>query len=170
MPARRRSSGITRRQGLLGLVALVPVGALASCSSEQAPDAPPTTTAAAPPPISARVAEEEAALIALYDAAIAALPAGQDQARSTLELIRRQHADHLSALGGGQLNASAEGVPGAAPQPLQASISTLLDAERQAARDRIRSCVEATDMDLSRTLAFIGASEASHVPALRDLR
>jgi hypothetical protein len=25
-------------------------------------------------------------------------------------------------------------------------------------------------MDLSRTLAFIGASEASHVPALRDLR
>ena len=41
---------------------------------------------------------------------------------------------------------------------------------REAARSRIRACVAADDADLARLLTFIAASEASHVPALRDLR
>ena len=52
---------------------------------------------------------------------------------------------------------------------VDAAIANLMAAEREAARSRIRACVAADDAELARLLTFIGASEASHVPALRDL-
>jgi rubrerythrin len=44
-----------------------------------------------------------------------------------------------------------------------------MEAERQASRARRTSCGATTDPELARILTFIAASEASHVPALRQL-
>lgn len=161
-----RAHAITRRQGLAGLLALLPAGAVAACSSGAIPVADVPATAEPTPELSSEVAAAEADLIARYDAVIATLAEGSDRVRSTLEAIRMQHAEHLSALGGAPTGASVAGAEAVVGSP---AIAALVDAERQAAKARIGSCVEASDPELARTLAFIAASEASHVPVLRRL-
>lgn len=159
--------GLTRREGLLALGLLASVGLAAGCSGSGEP--PPGSATATPLPedLAAEVAAEESALIAAYDAALAAAPGLGDEATALLTLIRDQHAQHLEALGG-----AAEPPPPSGSPPVAtgaAAIASLIAAERAAARSRIRACVAADDADLARLLTFIGASEASHVPALRDL-
>jgi hypothetical protein len=158
---------LTRRAGLAAL-ALAPVALVAAaCTSG---DSSPTPTGSGPsldgdPPTPAGVAAQAAAaeseLISLYDAAIAALgPTGEERAL-LLTSLREQHAAHREALGG------ADDVPAPTRAP---DLGALISAERGAARARIRSCVDAEDPELARVLALIAASEAAHVPALRQVR
>ena len=86
-------------------------------------------------------------------------------AATLLATIRDQHAQHRDALGG----TASEPARVPAPASPAAAIASLVAAERTASRDRIRSCVAADSPESARLLAFIAASEASHVPALRDL-
>lgn len=160
--------GLTRRESLLALGLLAPIGLLAACSGSPEPS-PGSTSASAPPAdLAAEVAAEESALVSTYDAVLAAATGLGDEAAGLLGLIRDQHAQHLAALGG----AAAPPPPSGSPSPvtIDAAVANLIAAEREAARSRIRACVAADDAELARLLTFIGASEASHVPALRDLR
>lgn len=154
---------LTRRQSLAALGLIGPVGLLAACSSSD--EASPTATLGTEPePIApdATVAAEEALLIAHYDAVLQALPETQTETRSALSALREQHVAHREALGGG-------GEPALDDLPEDPSITSLTAAEKAASKARIRACAEASDPELARTLAFIAASEASHVPALKDL-
>ena len=158
----RPGRGLTRREGLLALAILAPAGLLAACSGSAEPPSGSASASAPPVDLAGEIAAEESALIASYDAVLAGA-AGLDAATTNLlTMIRDQHAQHRDALGG-----AAEGPPpSGAPSP---TVAALIAAERDAARSRIRACVAADDAELARLLAFIGASEASHVPALRDL-
>lgn len=159
--------GLTRREGLLALALLAPAGLIAACTGSAEPPPGSATASALPADLAAEVAAEEAALIARYDAVLAAETGLGEETTALLTLIRDQHAQHLEALGG-----AATAVPppdvASAPTAQGAVITGLIAAEREAARSRIRACVAADDADLARLLTFIGASEASHVPALRD--
>jgi len=165
---------LTRRQGLVLLAALTVPAGLSACGGES-PEANPVETTAPPTPALAEVvAGEELALIALYDVALASLPEADERRRTLLTALRQQHVEHRDALApevtvpvdgeapaGGR---SDTGGPDATP--VAPGLRDLAAAERKAAKARIRACVEADDPQLARTLAFIAASESSHVPAL----
>lgn len=157
---------LTRRQGLVAVALAGPVALLAACSGD-AQTTPPTSAegSAVPAPADATAAEE-AVLVAAYDAALESLPDLPAETTALLTLIRDQHAQHRDALGG----SDTEPASVAAPRTLDEALGALLDAERAAARSRVRACVAATDSESARLLSLIAASEASHVPALRDLR
>lgn len=161
---RDASPGVfTRRQGLMALGLLGPATLLVACSSEDTPAASTTLSAEpAAPPLDATVAGQEALLIAHYDAVLDTLTGDQSDLRDALTSVRDQHAAHREALGGG-------GEPVLEDLPAQPSVSSLMAAEKDASKARIKSCVAATDPELARVLAFIAASEASHVPFLKDL-
>jgi hypothetical protein len=158
------SRGLTRRQGLIGLALLGPVGVLTACTQGEDVAAEASTPAPITPGLVDEVSTDEAALIARYDVAIAAFP--DAPVTATLSAIRDQHADHLAALGGSAAPASAPSPPAS----VAAAITDLIGAERAAAKARVDSCVAAGDPELARLLTMIGASEAAHVPALRELR
>lgn len=107
------------------------------------------------------VAAGEQALIAQYKATIAAFP----QLATSLTPIMEQHQAHLTAIA---ITAPSAVAATSAPTP-RAALTALVDAERAGALARADSCRAATNADLARTLAFIAASEASHVPALREV-
>ena len=158
----------TRREGLLALALVTGGAALAACSStpEPAPTTPPPSSAT---PQSETLANEQE-LIAKYNVAIAGLPTLSTQ----LTALRDQHADHVTALGGTPSTTSPStavvaGFPGPSAGQ-QAIVQALIDAERTAAAQRVEACVAATDANLARILTFIAASEASHLPALKDLQ
>ena len=157
---------LTRRQGLTAAALLGPLGLIAACTTQEAAPTDETAAAsasAATAGLAGEVAEQERRLVAQYDAAISAFPA----LSRTLGDIRDQHVQHAAAL---DASATATAVPVAAPAGQAAALGALIAAEREAMRSRIESCVAAQDAGLARTLAFIAASEGSHVPALRDLR
>lgn len=158
---------LTRRQGLGLLATAVPLGLIAACGNDDS-TAPPTSMPEAPEPpsLAGRVSAEEEALIALYDAALAALPADDTRSRPLLIAIRDEHAQHRAALA---MGASPGASPGMTAADGDVSVAMLVDAERAAVKNRIRACTEAQDAELARVLALIGASEAGHVPALRSL-
>ena len=154
---------LTRRQGLTALAILGPVGVLAACSSGGEPA--PTDSSGLPATVSAAVAAQERDLVALYDAVIAAYP----ELAPSIELIRDQHAQHAATLDASSRPPSSPSTTDL-PQTQDKVLVALVSAERRAMRQRIDSCVMADEAGLARTLAFIAASEGSHVPALRDLR
>jgi hypothetical protein len=160
---------LTRRQGLTLLVASAVPAGLSACGGESPEASPVATTAPPAPDLAEVVAGEELALIALYDAALAGLPETDERRRTLLTALRQQHVEHRDALApdvtipldeeasdGGTLDAA----------PVAPGLRDLAAAERKATKTRIRACVETDDPQLARTLAFIAASESSHVPAL----
>ncbi len=159
---------LTRRQGLFAIAIAAGGTVIAACSSspEPAPTAAPPSSAA---PGSETLANEQE-LIAKYNVAIAGLPTLAKE----LTALRDQHAQHVIALGGTPPDTSPStavvpGFPG--PSAGQQSIIQALSvAERSAASQRVEACVVATDGAMARTLTFIAASEASHLPALKDLQ
>lgn len=159
---------ITRRAGLLSLAALAPAALLAACSSDDA--STPSASGSGPAgstgtvTVSTESADDESALIAAYDAVIASLGDTDDSVRAVLADIRDQHAAHRDALGGAADVDSPAAGGGLGPQ-----LADLVDRERRASRARIRASLDA-DADLARTLTFIAASEAAHVPALAELQ
>ena len=156
---------VERRAVLVGAGALGLGASLAACANGNSAftSAPAPSAVAGPPPDAVRreVATAERALIAAYDAVIAAFP---DLAAS-LTAIRSQHADHLRAMA----DEGAEPAPAVAPASEAQGIAELRAAEQQAARDRRTSCVAATDTELARVLALIAASEQSHAAFLRTV-
>jgi len=159
---------LTRREGLFALALAAGGTALVACSSPSAPVQPTLPPSSATPQSESIANEQE--LVAKYNVAIAGLPTLADQ----LTLLRDQHVEHITALGGTPSTASAEsgtvpGFPG--PSAGQRSIiQALIDAERSATALRVEACVGVTDASLARTLTFIAASEGSHLPALAKLQ
>ena len=153
---------VTRRQGLMAVALLGPVAALAACGSESEPAAASSEQATQEPALEASVAAEEAILIAHYDAVIAGLGSGQEELALALKELQDQHVAHRTSLGGG-----ADADP--STLPATPTLASLIKAERAATKARINSCVDTTDPELARVLAFIAASEASHVPVLKAL-
>lgn len=159
---RPRGPALTRR-ALIGGSALVGVSLVAAaCSSSPSPEPAPTQT---PEPdadaaVRTEVAAGEAALIALYDAVIAAHPA----LAPDLTAIREEHAAHAEAMG---LPAPSSASPAVGTQAQ--ALAALTDAEQQAVAARTAACEAATGADLARITALIAASEAGHAEYLRGL-
>ena len=146
---------VSRRAVLVAASGIAGAGVLAACGDGIAASGP------ADDPIATEVAAAEQALIAQYQAFIAAFP----QLNAELAPILDQHADHLKALG---VTGPSTQAPVAASDA-RTAVAVLADAEREAAKSRRTSCVAATNPELARLLALIAASEASHAPALTKM-
>jgi hypothetical protein len=150
------SQYIARRTFLL-IATASPIALLTACGS----GAGSAAGDSADDLLRSQVADAEAALIAQYQATIAAY---QDLA-APLTLLMDQHRAHLAAMAIAPSSAPpSTGVP--VPGSARQAVTALADAERAATQQRGQACVDAMDPALARTLAFIAASEASHVPAL----
>jgi hypothetical protein len=136
-----------------GLVAVVGSTLLPGCTSEQAVEEQSPATPDAQQ-------SDELALLAAYDAAIAA--GGKNV--EVLAVLRQEHAEHLRALGWQTAAASPAG--SAEPAPGKAA---LLRAERRAARLRADGARDAGDPERAQVLALIAASESQHVVTLESL-
>jgi hypothetical protein len=154
---------LTRRALMVGTLGLAGAGVLAACG-EQGSDVTSPGTGAKSESVPIDVAASEQALIDQYGAAITAFPALAPAFAS----LQSQHQEHLAALGV-EAPAAASSTAAMAATGLEAAILGLMEAERQASRARRTSCGATADPELARTLTFIAASEASHVPALRQL-
>lgn len=142
---------MTDRRVVLQVAAVSVLGltALPACSrSPEDPAAP-----AAPDPQQA----DEAALIALYDAALGVATPAQ---AAVWQPIRDAHAAHLAALGW-------QGAPpSSSPAAVGFKRSDLAKAERAAMRMRTVGAREAQDAEQAQILALIAASEAQHAAVL----
>jgi len=146
---------MSRRAVLAVGAGIAGAGVLGACGDSTAASGP------ANDPVATEVAGAEQALIAQYQAFIAAFP----QLSLELTPILDQHADHLKSLG---VTITSTAAPVGASDP-RTAIAVLADAEREAAKARRTSCVAATNPELTRLLALIAASEASHAPALTKM-
>jgi hypothetical protein len=152
----------TRRALLLGGAA----GLLAACT--RTPTAP--RAAAVDPDAALRTAavERERALLAAYDAVLAASPA----ALPRLGPLRAEHEAHLTALGvgtrafpaGSATPSPSASAPASSPGPSPGAAG-LVRLERAAAAAHAAATVTATPA-LAALLAQLAASESSHLVAL----
>lgn len=153
------------RRSLLGGSALVGAALLAGCTSAASPE--PTGSAAPEPDgdpdgqVRRGVADDEAALIALYDAVLIAYPG----LAADLTSLRDEHLAHAEAMGIPATSPPTAGDVGSQPQALAA----LVDAEQAAVAQRTASCEASAGADVARTIALIAASEAGHAEFLRNL-
>ena len=143
-------------------VALIAVG----CTSTADPDSSSASgTDPAPAPeadaaVRAGVAADEAALIALYDAVIAAHP----DLAGDLTPLRDEHVAHAESMGA----LESAPVPAGVGTRAQA-LAAIREAEQRAVAERTASCEECTTADLARLTALIAASEAGHAQFLRGI-
>lgn len=163
VPAARLTRRTLLGGGALAGVALIAAG----CTSTPDPDSsPPSQTDSAPTPeadaaVRAGVASGEAALIALYDAVIAAHP----DLAGNLTPLRDEHVAHAESMG------ALESAPAPASVGTRAqALAAIREAEERAVAERTASCEECTTADLARLTALIAASEAGHVEFLRTLK
>lgn len=161
-----RSSSLLARRSFLVLAAGTGAALIAGCGTSD----PEGSTSSPDDAVRAAVAEAETALIAQYQGVITAFP----DLGASLVAILEQHRAHLAAVTPGQ--GAAEMAPQISPSTTSApkgsavdALQFLADAERAASQQRREACVLAADPELTRMLAFIAASEASHVPALAQV-
>ncbi len=154
----------TRRVVLLGGFAAGATLIVGCSSSSEQPDAieiEPTT----PPPPDPNLLDE-LALIGAYVGAIEAFP----ELRGTLTTIADQHRAHARELGATEADLTAiTPIPPSAAN-VRPAVTELIKRERSAADLRAESALAAETGESVRALTFIAASEASHVPELRDVR
>ena len=156
-----RRPGLTRREILGGSVLL---GVLVACTADPSPG--PTATSSGPGPepdatVRADVAQQEADLIALYDATLAAHP----DLTEALTPIRAEHAAHAEAMG-----VTTTATPPASVASVRGeALANLIEAEQQAVALRTAACEACAEADLARTTALIAASEAGHAEFLRGV-
>lgn len=131
--------------------------ALVACSREVVPQEP----APVEPPARDPSEQTELALIALYTAVRAAYP----DLDEPLADIAAQHVAHLQALGG-QVQALD---PPPVARTQQGALDQCMVAETQAANAHQSACLTAEPVR-ARLLTLLSASEASHVPALANVR
>jgi hypothetical protein len=156
----------TRRAVLGGSAAALATATLAAgCTSVGQAEAP------APGPevrLLDGVIDAEAALIALYDAVLAAHPG----LGGRLKKLREHHVQHLAVLKRHYVPGSTSGTATPAPQPSAAAprtesgaLGAIRSAERKAASARADE-VRRVSPGLSQLLASIGACEAGHAQEL----
>lgn len=165
----------SRRAVLAAAVRGVPLAAaplvLAACRGVQvlgSPPAPPADIRA----LSAAIAAEEQ-MVARYGAAVARLPAGDTAALLAARTVQAEHAAHLTQLRSRLIVPAPH--PSATPRPVTippgstASILQTLEQAEQAASDRLMSQLRVLPPALAQLFASIAASEATHVPYLRQV-
>lgn len=157
--------GRVTRRALIGTSALIGASLVAAaCSPSPSPE--PTDTPAPEPDVDADaqvrsdVAAQEAAIIALYDAVVAAHP----ELATDLAALRDEHAEHAEALGS---PTPASGAPAVGSRA--EALAAVMEAEKQAIAQRTAACEAASGADLARLTALIAASEAGHVEYLRGI-
>jgi hypothetical protein len=152
--------GRVTRRALIGGSALIGASLVAAACSP-APSPEPTDTPAPEPDIDAQVrsdvATQEAAIIALYDAVIAAHP----ELATDLAVLRDEHAEALGS------TAPASNAPAVGSRA--EALAAVTEAEKQAIAQRTAACEAASGADLARLTALIAASEAGHVEYLRGI-
>ena len=161
-----RSVAPTRRGVLAGSVAmLAALGSAAGCTSVSPAEAPtpgPEVT------LLDGVIQNEAALLALYDAVLTA----HQELGGRLKPLREHHTQHLAVLKRHYVPGSTTGTATPAPQPTAtapptqaAALRAIRTAERKAANARAGEVRHASP-GLSQLLAAIGACEAGHAQEL----
>lgn len=143
-------------------------GLAAACTSPRRPGA---VRPARPDPdiaLTAAAVDRERALLAAYDAALAATPA----LAGRLAPLRAEHAEHLAGLGAGLSPGTPTASPATAAAPPRGpgggagqARSSLATAEHAAAAAHAAATVTASAR-LAAVLASLAASEASHQVAL----
>ena len=164
----------SRRAVLAAAIRGVPLAAvplaLAACRGVQvlgSPPLPPADIRA----LSAAIRAEEV-LVASYRAAIAQLPAGQ-AAVLAVRTVQVEHAAHLTQLRSRLIEPAPH--PSATPPSVvippgsTASILQGLEQAEQAASDRLIGQLPVLPPALAQLFASIAASEATHVPYLRQV-
>ena len=156
---------LSRRALLVGL-AVGSTAVVTGCTTnDDSVPVDPTSSAAEPDndlAVAESVVVNEIALVAMYEQVIAST----DNNASTLALlseIANQHRLHAQAM------PTTYAPPAPSPPMNRPTIDDLIAAERNAADQRTSSCMEATAENLTRSLALIAASEASHVQALSQV-
>jgi nucleoid-associated protein YgaU len=143
---------------------------LAACRGVQVlgnPPAPPADIRA----LSAAIAAEEQ-LVATYGAAVARLPAADTAALLAVRTVQAEHAAHLMQLRPRLIEPAPH--PSSTPRSLSippgstASILQSLEQAEQAASDRLMGQLHVLPPALAQLFASIAASEATHVPYLRQ--
>jgi hypothetical protein len=155
--------GRVTRRALIGGSALIGASLMAAaCSPSPSPE--PTDTSTPEPDVDAQVrsdvAAQEVAIIALYDAVMAAHP----ELASDLATLRDEHAEHAEALASPAPASSAPAIGSRAE-----ALAAVTEAEKQAIAQRTAACEAASGADLARLTALIAASEAGHVEYLRGI-
>jgi hypothetical protein len=149
----------TRRE----LLALAPAAVLLAACSEAADPAPVDPDDA----LRAAAAERERALLARYDAVLAAVP----ELSARLLPVRGHHAEHLQSLVGPPASDRPSPTTGPAadvppPADAAAALTGLVTAERTAGTAHATDCLAARSRSLAAVLASLSASELSHPVAL----
>jgi hypothetical protein len=153
------------RRAVLGGSAAVLASAAGGCTTVGRADAPP-----AGPEVTLldKVIQGEAALIALYDAVIAA----HSGLAARLRPLREHHAQHMAVLRRHYVPGSITGTATPAPRPTttappssSAALAAIRSAERRAAAARADD-VRRVSPGLAQLLASIGACEAGHAQVL----
>jgi rubrerythrin len=171
----------SRRAVLAAAVRGVPLAAaplvLAACRGVQvlgSPPAPPADIRA----LSAAIGAEEQ-MVARYSAAIARLPAGDTAALLAARAVQAEHDAHLVQLRSRLIEPAPH--PSVTPRPVAvspggtgttgttASILQALEQAEQAASDRLMGQLHVLPPALAQLFASIAASEATHVPYLRQV-
>jgi hypothetical protein len=158
-----RSVTPTRRAVLgVSVAALVTTTGCTTVGPGEAPSPGPEVT------LLDGVIENEAALIALYDAVLAA----HQGLSGRLSKLREHHVQHLAVLKRHYVPGSASGTATPAPRPSatappteSGALAAIRSAERRAASARADE-VRRVSPGLSQLLASIGACEAGHVQEL----
>ena len=157
---------IGRRELLATGAAVAAGGVLAACTSASSSGPEPTPTGADDPDLALResVVTAETALVAAYDATLAAHPS----LRARLAPFRDQHLAHRALVGvEGAVPAPSVPAPTVPGSP-DAAVAALAALERAAATARGRDAVGAARWQLARELGLIGGSEAAHHALLRE--
>jgi hypothetical protein len=162
LPETPRGGPLSRRALLSGSALAGAVLLVGACTSAPSP-APTVSPDPGPDPdeqVRAGVAADEAQLLALYDAVIAAHPA----LAASLTAIRAEHAEHAAAMG---VSATPPAPPAVGSRA--EAVAALIAAEQQAIAQRTVACEASAEGDLARLTALIAASEAGHAEFLRGL-
>lgn len=154
----------TRRAVLVGGFAAGATLVVGCSSSSEQPEAIEVEPTAPPQPDPNLL--DELALIGAYLGAVEAFP----ELRGTLATIADQHRAHARELGATETELAAiTPIPPSAAN-VRPAVTELIKRERSAADMRAESAAGAENGESVRALTFIAASEASHVPELRDVR
>ncbi|MGW1379454.1 hypothetical protein ACWD6P_35015 [Streptomyces sp. NPDC002446] len=162
---------LTRRRTLLAGAALGGAALLTGCSEDDGPDRDEDSFAA--DRLRERAARDSTALLARYDATLAAHPALEERLRP----LRSEVARHARAFTGQDAAPSPSGAPSRAPAREAAAPSVpgdekaargaLADAERRLADARAKELLTASP-ELARLLASVAASGAAHAYLLSE--
>ncbi|MFE7314834.1 hypothetical protein ACFU7T_17390 [Streptomyces sp. NPDC057555] len=157
---------LTRRTTLLAGAALGGAALLAGCADDAGPDPRAAERSAAAERLRNRAAHDSTALLARYDATLAAHPALAGRLRPLRAEVARHTEAFTSTASSPSASASASGAPRRAATPPvppdeRDARTALADAERTLADARTAALLSAPP-ELARLLASVAAAGAAH--------